>query len=580
MFKEYYEKEIHALRELAVEFSHAHPALAPMLTGAGTDPDVERLLEGTAFLSAMVNQRLDDEFPEVIYGLMQLILPHYLAPRPSSVIMRFEPAKTLRERLLVPRGTQIESIEVEGVRCTFETAWDVELHPIGIADVKPDCTVGEPGFVRIGFNIGGGGLENWRGEGLRLYMAGPYGQASNRLQFLLETVSRIRLRDGLGNSAILDRGALHHNCFDEKHRLITPCGASFPGYQLLQEYFILPEKFLFLDVAGLKQALSGFGGSRLEVEFVIDASAAGIPDFDVNSFVLFACPAINLFDHPAEPISLDHRMPEYRVRPLDNAQKPLVIHSLKRVRGAPQGRAETREYRPFGELNLSARFTPTYFVNTRPSRLKQDMETWIQVAYPRGEDKALNEPVREILSVDLRCCHGERAEMLRYGDISRATDSSPPLARFKNITLPSAYVRPPDSQDILWRLLSHLHLNLLAIADAGKLKALIGLYVFTGLSDRSKVLSNVKRVEAVQDVSVEPSVHMHQGGLLKGLAIDLQAAGNGFSSLGDFYLFGIIMDHFLAGYAAMNTFTKLTLTELGSKERFEWPIRLGSRQLL
>ena len=76
---------------------------------------------------------------------------------------------------------------------------------VSIIDVKADCLVGEPGFVRIDFEVGGGGLENWPNDTMRLYHAGPYGQASNRLKFLLETVSHIRLRDGCGNSAILDR---------------------------------------------------------------------------------------------------------------------------------------------------------------------------------------------------------------------------------------------------------------------------------------------------------------------------------------------------------------------------------------
>ena len=50
MFNRYYQQELSYLKELAVEFSKAHPALAPMLSGQSQDPDVERLLE------AMVNK--------------------------------------------------------------------------------------------------------------------------------------------------------------------------------------------------------------------------------------------------------------------------------------------------------------------------------------------------------------------------------------------------------------------------------------------------------------------------------------------------------------------------------------------
>ena len=38
MFNKYYQQELNALRELGSEFSRAHPALAPMLSGPASDP--------------------------------------------------------------------------------------------------------------------------------------------------------------------------------------------------------------------------------------------------------------------------------------------------------------------------------------------------------------------------------------------------------------------------------------------------------------------------------------------------------------------------------------------------------------
>ena len=71
----YFQQEISNLKELGAEFSEAHPAIAPMLSGPSADPDVERLLEGVAFLTAMLRQKLDDEFPEIIHELVHLIWP-------------------------------------------------------------------------------------------------------------------------------------------------------------------------------------------------------------------------------------------------------------------------------------------------------------------------------------------------------------------------------------------------------------------------------------------------------------------------------------------------------------------------
>ncbi|MGM0404259.1 MAG: type VI secretion system baseplate subunit TssF, partial [Thermodesulfobacteriota bacterium] len=84
MLHRYFQQELDHLRDLGQAFSKAHPAVAPMLSGSSTDPDVERLLEGVAFLTALLREKLDDEFPEIIHELVQLIWPHYLRPVPSA----------------------------------------------------------------------------------------------------------------------------------------------------------------------------------------------------------------------------------------------------------------------------------------------------------------------------------------------------------------------------------------------------------------------------------------------------------------------------------------------------------------
>ena len=45
-----YQTELQALNENAREFAKKYPALAPHLAGSSNDPDVERILQGTAFL--------------------------------------------------------------------------------------------------------------------------------------------------------------------------------------------------------------------------------------------------------------------------------------------------------------------------------------------------------------------------------------------------------------------------------------------------------------------------------------------------------------------------------------------------
>ena len=86
-FAGYYQDELAYLRELGREFAEAHPALAPMLAERSGDPDVERLLEGVAFLTGRVRQKLDDELPQAIQGIAQLLFPDLVRPMPAAAML-------------------------------------------------------------------------------------------------------------------------------------------------------------------------------------------------------------------------------------------------------------------------------------------------------------------------------------------------------------------------------------------------------------------------------------------------------------------------------------------------------------
>src|SRR5215831_10583552 len=113
------------------EFARVHPTAAHYLSGASRDPDVERMLEGFAFLSAQIRQKLDDEFPELSHSLFRLMLPHYLRPAPSMTILEFQPVlQALLQSQTLARGCEVHSTPVECTTCRFRTAYYVTLHPL------------------------------------------------------------------------------------------------------------------------------------------------------------------------------------------------------------------------------------------------------------------------------------------------------------------------------------------------------------------------------------------------------------------------------------------------------------------
>jgi len=106
-FNVYDQNELLALRELGKEFAQRNPALVPFFDTPGRDPDVERILEGFAFLSGRLRQKLDNELPELTHSLFNLLWPNYLRPIPASSIIRYQPGNSISGAITIPRGSPL-----------------------------------------------------------------------------------------------------------------------------------------------------------------------------------------------------------------------------------------------------------------------------------------------------------------------------------------------------------------------------------------------------------------------------------------------------------------------------------------
>src|SRR5438067_9753441 len=141
----YYEDELRYLREVGPEFARVNPDLASRLSDPGSDPDVERLLEGVAFLCGRIREKLDDELPELTASMMSLLWPHYLRPIPSMSILELRPdIEGMQAPLVVERDAEFASVPVDGTKCLYRSAWPATLRPWGISDVRLEPALSRP----------------------------------------------------------------------------------------------------------------------------------------------------------------------------------------------------------------------------------------------------------------------------------------------------------------------------------------------------------------------------------------------------------------------------------------------------
>ena len=577
MFNRYFQQELENLKDLGAEFSRMHPAVAPMLSGMSTDPDVERLLEGVAFLTAMLRQKLDDDFPEIINELFQLIWPHYLRPLPAASVVAFTPKSSLKQTVKVPKGIQLGSEPVDGTPCLFRTCYDVDVHPLALLEAKLEEKPGRPTAIRLVLALQDLKLSEWQSDSLRFYLAGPPAQAAELYRLLCHHLQRLVVSPlEKGEAHLLPPDFMKPVGFGADEMLIPYPAQSFPGYRILQEYFLLPEKFLFLEITGLQQWRNRGEGNRFQIDLELKGPELNLPRLKKDNFVLAATPVINLFEHDADPIRLDHTKSDYLIRPAGSNGTNYQVYAMQKVTGFIQGTAQERTYAPFEMFSPNPEAIPTYNVQIRQSAVRPGFDFHISVAYPPGTGT----PPPETLSMQLMCTNGFLPEGLQIGDICNPTSSTPEFVDFKNLRPPTSSVLPSLGRNLLWKLVSHLCLNYRSLATSENFKTLLGLYNFEENRDRPAFLANQKRIDGIQAIDTQALDRLVGRVIMRGRQIRLDIRQDHFAGMGDLYLFGSVLDHFFGSYASLNTFTQLQVKEVLKGEVYLWPARIGDHPLL
>lgn len=339
---------------------------------------------------------------------------------------------------------------------------------------------------------------------------------------------------------------------------------------------MLPEKYLFLDLIGWDQWPNRGAGNQFEISFVFDKLPLVPAHIRKGDFVLGAAPVVNIFPYDADPVRLDHRKTDYRVRPSGANDAHYQVYSVDKVVGFAQGSARETVYAPFEIFTPDPETNPVFHTHIKNSPVRSGFDMFLSVVYPPGAAP----PVQVTLSIQLQCTNGYLPEGIRVGDICLPTGSTPEYVDFKNIRPPTSNILPPIGTNLLWRLLSHLSLNYTSLATAENLRAILDLYNFEESRDRPAFLANQKRINGIEKITSSASDRLISGTMMRGLDVRVDARQDHFASTGDLYLFGSIIDYFLGAYASMNTYTRFSVKESLKGDIYQWPARVGDRLLI
>jgi len=240
---------------------------------------------------------------------------------------------------------------------------------------------------------------------------------------------------------------------------------------------------------------------------------------------------------------------------------------------ARNANGDEQEYHAFSAMQDED--AGSYHISIRASALHRGYDHFLSLPYSPGET-----PQPLTLSTRLTCTHGDLPQSLRLGDICEPTDSSPARVGFSNIQGITPHSPPVIDSTLLWRVLSHLNANHLALANEGQLRDLLSLYAPARQADAQRHAAARRAIESIGQVQVEPVRRIVHGMPVQGNDVRIECRGDHFPGRGGLFLFGTVLDEFLAGTTAINTFSALTLVDVVNGETLQWPAKIGRYRLL
>lgn len=619
-FLDYYSRELTYLHELAGEFAAQHPKIARRLGMEGievADPYVERLIEAFCFMSARTQLKLDAEFPRFTQRLLEVVYPNYVAPTPSIAVAQLRPS--LREGdfthgLTVPRHSPLRAaIPVgEQTACEFRSSQDITLWPIEIAEarltaVPPDIPDTDRhllphqqlrGALRLRLRTTGEVKFNQmtRFDRLPIYIGGDERIASHLFELIhagsVASVVR-KLGAARGEGYVVAKTPVAFEGLQTDQGLLPLPWNAFHGHNLLQEYFACRQRFYFFALTQLAPGLARVDDKEAEIVLLLDRLPEELATHvDASRFLLFCTPIVNLFPKRTDRIEINRAHTDFhliadRTRPLD-----YEIFSVSRVFGQKAETSQEVEFNPLyqtlhsdignhGRYFSVCREQRTLSANARKYGTRMPYtgtEVYVslvdQAEAPYADDIRYLSVEAWVTNRDLPCL------IPRNGRDDLTMSDSVPIEGVRLVHPPSAPRAPYASGETAWRLIRQLSFNYMPLSDLDHgdggqaLRNMLRLFIAPDEREQAR------QIEALVGARTEPVVRRLPGQDLlvygRGVRCALTLDETGFSGVSP-YLFGLVLEHYLARHVSINVFTK---TELHSMQRglvTRWRPRMGGR---
>jgi type VI secretion system protein ImpG len=522
----YYQREMAYLLRSGELFGKAYPYVAKGLDFShkgSSDPHVQRLLESFSFLTARLQMDIDDEASYLSSALLEVLYPQFVAPIPSCVMTQMEIIPDMRKQMagtFIPPRTVLTTTSETGESYRFQTTMGEYIWPLEVSDISYERVnqydlpqshlIQSPWLLKLKVRSQLNSFDGLNIPRLKFHLNADPLTSLTLFRWLntydpYQGIPIFIQKNPNAAPEFLSQAPLERVGFKENEALVPSPMQLASAYRLLMEYFIFPQKFLFIDVPLGPSALKGIEGDEFSLLFALGLNAQ--PEkwpLSPKCMRLGSIPAVNLFFKTVEPIRLDHKKEQYRLVPDYRREEALEIHSILKVSGAFDMETPAQVYEPYFSYSYKSKLEKqsTFWLKQRTrSKNPQIPGTDVYLSFV-DKNMDLTSTEETTIYAHTLCTNRRLAEKI---PVNARLDINGNFTGIscKTLDAPTRSVMPTMNGETQWRLISHLSIDHLGLCTQTQsiepLREMLRLYNVTQ-SSLAIAAESIKKLSCRQTI--------------------------------------------------------------------------------
>lgn len=559
-----YLKERQYLQKLAKSYAQKKPHLAEVLEP--DDPQTSYLMEGFAFLSAHLQEKIDDAFPEITLPLLQRLGSQAIKGLPSTSIIQISCDKEINYSYYIPKNSSALGSNNE----CFSTCRDLYIEPYSLIEKQ---VTHQPNKSCISLTFAYlGDIEQMQSCPLNLFLSPIKNIADTLLLGLTQHFDYIELKHA-DQSYHGDNTTFCFNSQIGKDYPIFPQSENTPkAPQQLLEGLYLPHvhHFISLDIPVIIKQLDWGKSTQFTVNIYLNKQISLTEEQCQDCFLLNCIPTVDKEKDHTVILDFQENKSSYLLPIPDNHYLSSLSEIMLSLEPHEKERGIYCHFYSITELTSASRLLPQY-QNSLFYSLTIDKDitgrTFYTVHFYDNKGEELISPP----SLHFSCTYigFEKYKDNSIGVLNAHSENMPDNLLLKNITPLSECFPPIVDDKCYWHLLSHYSANAFMLMSITTIKNMLSDYLIYSELDKQITRKIKKSLDGCIDLNSQTYDYILKGKPHRCLSLILTLDTDYFDNEGDAFIFVSHLYHFFPFCLSENMLLEMKI-KFKDNEKIKW----------